>query len=292
MIFCTLSDQKYLSKGLALYESLSKMNSDFKLFYLCIDEFCANYIASLNIDNLIPIPLGMLEDADPELRQAKFNPKSNYGDEYSQYCWALTPYFTNFCLINFVKDDDQIIYVDSDLYFYKSFKDILTAIGNKSIGIHTHRYTPPFREQDNGWYNCAVVVFRRDHIGMEASGNWKHWLLHIDNQYYEKYGTCGDQKYLELFPKLYPDNVSVFDVDVKINNDYILHSAPWCCDDIKGREIYWYHFSHFWIDEQGNWHDSLKGEWKPSAYMHSYYENYATIIKKIDGEITRYSRIH
>ncbi len=285
MVFCTVSDRKYLSKGLALYESLNIMNSDFKLFYLCIDEFCANYIAALNIDNLIPIPLSMLEDADPELRQAKLNPRSKYGDEYSQYCWSLTPYFTNFCLHNYVRNNEQIIYVDSDLYFYKPFKDILTAIGNKSIGIHTHRFTPPFKDFDNGWYNVGIVVFRKDIVGLSASNEWKDWLLHPNNKYYQQYGTCGDQKYLELFPINYPENVSIFDVD-------ILHAAPWCSDDINGREIYWYHFSHFWIDEQGNWHDSIKGEWNPSKHMHSYYENYATLIKHIDGQIAGYNRIH
>lgn len=275
MNFCTTADINYLTKALALYQSLCDNVEDFTLYFLCIDFETWQKIGELNLKNVSRFKLERLEEIDIELQQAKNNPPSKYGTQYSQYCWTLTPYFTNYILNNFIKKNEYLMYVDADIYFYGNPQRILDEMNGASVGIHTHRFTEPFRETDSGWYNCGIVVFKNDISGNGISEAWKKWLLNPKNKHYETHGKCGDQKYLELF-LYYSSFVSVFDKN-------ILHGAPWCCNDLKDKEILWYHFSHFTVKD-GKWSDhiNLIPEWNPTAhsFIKPYYENYFKVIQE------------
>ena len=275
MNFCTTADINYLTKALALYQSLCENVEDFTLYFLCIDFETWKKIGELNLKNVSRFKLERLEEIDIELQQAKNNPPSKYGTQYSQYCWTLTPYFTNYILNNFIKKNEYLMYVDADIYFYGNPQRILDEMNGASVGIHTHRFTEPFRETDSGWYNCGIVVFKNDISGNGISEAWKKWLLNPKNKHYETHGKCGDQKYLELF-LYYSSFVSVFDKN-------ILHGAPWCCNDLKDKEILWYHFSHFTVKD-GKWYDhiNLIPEWNPTAhsFIKPYYERYFKVIQE------------
>lgn len=282
LYFCTHCDKNYLLKGLALHHSLMQTVGDgkFKLYWLCNDEEIHRTLLEMNLPNVDTFSLKSLENTFDELRIAKDNPPSKYGTQYSQYMWTLTPYFVYYLLNCVVKEEQKLIYVDADLYFYRSPQEILDVVGDKAAGIHTHRFTPPFNDEiDTGWYNVGCLVFNNNEIGRRVSETWKDWLLDTTNEFYEKYGTCGDQRYLNLFERLFgEENICVFDKD-----DVIRHNAPWCCNDIAEKEPLFYHFSHFTIKEDGNWSDSIEGEWKPAADKNvtPYYDNYFGVQKML-----------
>jgi len=296
MNFCTVSDYNYILKGLALFDSLKNtLNDDFILHYLCMDKKIFDAITKIDDNRLIPILLSDLESIDTELRQAKNNPASKYGTQYSQYCWSLTPYFINYILNNYLFEDEYLIYCDSDIYFYESPQKIIDVINNKSVGIHTHRFGGEYNEnQDVGWFNVGVTIFKKDKIGLSISESWKNWLLTTSHPFYQKYGTCGDQKYLELFIRYWKNDVCIFDQNTEIG-----HLAAWNCSNLvhpkkgyiiyKGVEqkVYFYHFSHFVEDLQSNtWKDHIKEppEWLPSSDLNikPYYEDYFYTIKKVN----------
>lgn len=276
MNFCTIADKNYLTKALAMYQSLCENVQEFTLYFLAIDYKIYETLIRLSLPNIEIYYLGDLEDRDTELKKSKFNPASKYGTQYSQYCWTLTPYFTNYILKNHIPVFECLMYVDADIYFYGSPQKILDAVGNYTpVGIHTHRFTPPYNGNlDTGWFNCGIVVFRASPRGIMASNLWKDCLLNPQNDYYEKYGTCGDQKYLELINEQF---------DTCIFDEYILHGAPWCCNDLNGKDILWYHFSHFTLNSD-TWQDHTNNppEWRPSGYtfIKPYYENYFNVIKE------------
>ena len=276
MNICTIADKNYLTKALAMYHSLCENLDVFTLYFLAIDTETYNKLNQLSLPNIQIYYLEDLENNDSVLLDAKSNPPSKYGNQYSQYCWTLTPYFTNYILKNFIKEDEYLMYVDADIYFYGSPKIILETIGIRPIGIHTHRFSLPFKETLSGWFNCGIVVFKNDEYGCYASDLWKLWLLNPENKHYEKYGTCGDQKYLELINREF--YTCVFD-------ENILHGAPWCCNDLNGKEILWYHFSHFTVNGD-TWCDHINNppEWRPSGYtfIKPYYENYFSVIKEME----------
>lgn len=289
MILCTLCDKSYLLKGLALYYSLRNTAGEFTLHWLCLDEDIKQSLDDLHFPGVITYSLADLEATHPELVAAKQNKPSAYGTAYANYCWTLTPWFTNYILCSKVPDRKLLLYVDADLFFYYSPQLIIDAIGTKSVGIHTHRFGGEYNEdQITGWYNVGLVAFRNDEAGNCTSEFWMGLLLDQSNKYFEKYGTCGDQKYLELFiPFAGRENVCVFDDDADIG-----HLAPWNCSNTciltgprinhkhKIQPVVFFHFSHFTYDEKtGGWADSINGEWHPAiGDILPFYQNYASAI--------------
>lgn len=300
--YCTLSDKKYLLQGLVLYNSLCKHDPDFRLIWLCLDEETYEYLSNADIDKIFPLSLAELECNDKELRQAKNNPPSKYGTQYSQYCWALTPYMMDFILRNkFVPKDEFITYIDSDICFYHSPQLILDVIGSHSIGIHSHRYASAYSPLTNpaGEFNVGVVAIRNNETGRSCAEWWKNCLLNPTHRYYEIYGTCGDQKYLDLFQPLFGD-VCVFDRPAP-GRPGIGYLAPWCVDNVtyydnrnivyQGTEqkMVFCHFSHFNYDlRTEQYRDSNNGEWRPTQFrpVKQYYDEYFLQIKHLSQTLT------
>lgn len=312
MNFCTLCDKNYLNKGLAMLQSLTaQLNSSFVLHWLCVDKETYDTLKRLQ-DDYRPVTnnirycvklylLSDFEKRDPELLKAKSNPPRNYGTEHANYCWCLTTYFTNYILRNKITAGDMLYYVDSDIFFYHSPQIIESCIGKKSVGIHTHRFGGIYDDKNEvGWYNVGVVGFRNDSIGVEVSNSWKRWMLTMDHLFYQEYGTCGDQKYLNLFLKLWGgDNVSVFDEVIGLTGSRCGHLAPWNCDGLSHpgnyiiinkhghhEPVVFFHFSHFTVDATGNeWSDSINGEWNPTknnSYIEAYYKEYFQVIQHVN----------
>lgn len=271
MNFCTHCDKNYFYKAFALYKSLTEQCESFTLHWLCNDEDTYRRVTTLNLPNIVAYSLADLEKYE-DLRKAKDNPPCKYGTQYSQYCWTLTPYFISYLLMRI---EGKLIYCDSDIYFYKSPKIILDIIGDKAVGIHTHRFGGAYRDCETGWYNVGVIVFDDSLTSRMICNEWKRWMLDTNNEYYNTHGMCGDQKYLDLFPKLWPDDICVFD------DERCQHMAPWCCHPVVNDPVF-FHFSHFNIDmETGQWRDSNNGEWSPARdfAIQKYYNAYAISIK-------------
>lgn len=300
MYFCTLSDKKYLLQGLALYNSISKYVKDFRLCYLCLDDETYEFLNNSVFDNIVPFNLADLEAADAALRAARNNPAGKYGTQYSQYCWALTPYFMDF-LINkdLIPNGKNLTYVDSDIAFYQSPQLILDAVHLNSIGIHSHRYSSKYNPLDNpaGEFNVGVVVIKNDDTGRACAEWWKDCLLKPTHRYYHVYGTCGDQKYLDLFEPLFGD-VCVFDQPTRNlkPETAVGYLAPWCVDNVSYHQegqikyngtmqpVVFVHFSHFNYDLTNNsWKDSKDGEWNPTRFppVYKYYQAYFENLKNI-----------
>ena len=86
MKFCTIADKNYLTKALAMYQSLTDNLEQFTLYFLCLDDETFLKLEQLELPNLYIVRLALLESLDIELRNAKNNPPSKYGTQYSQYC--------------------------------------------------------------------------------------------------------------------------------------------------------------------------------------------------------------
>lgn len=204
---CTLSDYNYLTKGLVLYESLLKNSEgNFILYYLCIDKKTYTKLQELKFKNLVPIFAGDII----ELTNIHNMP-------YDQYCWSLA---SRFCLylIN-IKAIEDILYIDSDIVFYHNFEKVYNEIGDRSIGIipHLHNKVGDYV----GGYNVGLIYFKQNKIGKKCLEFWVDCVINPNNAFRETHGTCGDQKYLELFEILFPIN------EICIIQDNIGHGAPW-----------------------------------------------------------------
>lgn len=297
--FCSISDKNYLNKVLTLYKSLiNTQNSNFLLHIICLDDYTFSFFNKNKFEKINSIHIKQMENEDFSLKYFKTNNiPSNEAisnanaqkkdPKYIQFCWALAPYTCWYLLENL--KIESILYIDSDLYFYKDIEEIYQEISNKSVGIIRHRID---YIESAGEYNVGIVYFNNDYAGLSCSKWWKSVLLDSKNQYAKKYGTCGDQKYLELFIPLFgSENVCV--IDEKIG-----HLAPWNVTfhryeeekivwENRKQDLFFFHFAHFVPDFENNkFKSSYNKEWiwgipeQTNDYVKKIYDDYFLACKE------------
>ncbi len=185
--FCTLFDSAYLSRGLAMYESLSNYCSAYTLYIFTFDDLSYDILSGLSLKNVVLIPYPDFED--DELLKAKDN-RSRV-----EYFWTCTASTILYVLHNYKAD--LCTYIDADVYFFSSPVPILKEIEKKSILITEHRFSKQFKKMSSsGIYNVQFISFRNDSNGLDALYWWKNQCL-ISCENNQKEGKCGDQKYLD-----------------------------------------------------------------------------------------------
>jgi hypothetical protein len=187
--FITLFDQNYLSRGLALYDSLLKHCNNFFLYILAMDNETEIFLNKDNYNNLLIIPLSQIESFYPELIKLK-EIRSR-----AEYCWTLTPYSIQYAIK--IYNLESCTYLDADIFCFNDPKILFDEAGNNSIIITEHRYAPVCDEtKASGKYCVQFMLFKNDKEGMEALDWWQQrcaeWCYSecVDGKY-------GDQKYLD-----------------------------------------------------------------------------------------------
>lgn len=185
--FCTLFDSNYLSRGIACYRSLEKLCNDFHLYIFAFDDKCYSVLQKMNLVKATIITLKQFED--PELLKVK--PTRTI----AEYCWTSTSSTILYVLENF--DVDNCTYIDADIYFYSSPKIIFDEMGDRSILITEHRYSPQYnKELKAGKYCVQFVTFKKDERGLKALRWWRDRCIEWCYNRFED-GKFGDQLYLD-----------------------------------------------------------------------------------------------
>lgn len=185
--FCTLFDSNYLTRGLALYESLENVCDSFHLYVVAFNDDCFNYLKTAGLKNLTPISLNQFED--PQLLDVKPSRSA------AEYCWTCTPSIIQYCLKQY--DLTSCTYIDADMIFYSNPRILLDEMGESSILISEHRYTNDYDvSSTHGIYCVQFMCFKNDGPGMSALQWWRERCLEWCYSYLED-GKFGDQKYLD-----------------------------------------------------------------------------------------------
>ena len=202
---CTLSDKNYVAQGKALIRSLRQTCSyPFTMYYLFLDEETFNALEGYDVER---VRLETVEASRGEITHYKqMHP-------YNEYCWSLA---STFCRYIFEKlGVADILYIDSDIYFYQDLKIIEEEQNNNSIGIIRHRHNTS--SSPDGEFNVGIIYFKNDEAGLACLRWWNDAIL---SGSHPQLATCGDQKYLEYFITGYQDKVTVLDKT-------FAHGAPW-----------------------------------------------------------------
>jgi len=231
--YCTLFDSNYLIRGLAMYQSLKKHSSNFHLYIFAFDLRSYKLLKKLNLISVTIISLYEFEDK--ELLEAK---KDRTVEEY---CWTCTPSVIKYCIENF--NLNSCTYLDADLYFFSNPDVLIKEMGNKSILITEHRYSPQYKSGIiNGIYNVQFLTFKNDINGMKALKWWRDSCITWCYRRMED-GKIGDQKYLD-------------DWTSRFKGVHVLQHlgggvAPWNVQQYKleekSFELIFYHFHGFKI---------------------------------------------
>ena len=229
--YCTLFDSNYLTRGLAMYESLKKCSNNFHLFIFAFDLRSYNLLKKLNLISTTVISLDEFEDE--KLLEVK---KERTTEEY---CWTCTPSIIKYCIENF--NLDGCTYLDADLYFFSNPDILIEEMGSKSILLTKHRYTPIYDQSFYcGVYNVQFLTFKNNKNGMKALNWWREnciaWCYsRIEN------GKMGDQKYLDDWMSRFEDVHELEHLGGGV--------APWNIQQYKLEdktfELVFYHFHAF-----------------------------------------------
>ena len=239
--FCTYFDSAYLSRGLALHESLTAHTSTFVLYVLCLDDEVYDYLEKCACDSLIPIALSDVERWEEGLSTARRNRST------IEYYFTLSPILPRYLIVNF--NLTEITYLDADLYFYSSPERLFDEMGSSSIQIIPHRFSPNNQSRERfGIYNVQYLTFRNDDAGLHCLDRWSEQCLDwcYDRLEGDRY---ADQKYLDEWPALYPG--------LCVSNNIGAGLAPWNQSQyaikkvagsewsVDGSPVIFYHFHNY-----------------------------------------------
>lgn len=244
--FCTLFDSGYLLKGVAMLQSLKRFCPEAQVFVLCMDAATQEILEKLFLDFVVCIQLADIED------EALLAVKSDRS--VAEYCWTLSSCVPWYVLQQH-SEIDLITYLDADLLFYSSVEPLFDEIGDSSIAIIEHRFSPQTAHLEvNGRFCVEWVTFRRNDEGMACLSRWREQC--IEWCYYRlEDGKMGDQKYLDEWPERYPGCHILMHAGAGI--------APWnysqydfSSDDddriaVDGQPLIFYHFHQFKLLDNG-----------------------------------------
>lgn len=188
--FVTLFDKNYMSRGIVLYNSLAEhCKSDFCLYVLAMDDVVANYLPSLEHKNLIIITVQDIKEMYPVLD--RLQQERTRGE----FCWTLSSFSIQYAIRKF--NLDSCTYLDCDVCFYNDPQLLFDELGDKSVLITEHNYTPEYDQSaTSGKYCVQFVYFKNNPDGNKVL---EYWRSKCEEWCYNRMedGKFGDQKYLD-----------------------------------------------------------------------------------------------
>lgn len=252
--YVTHFDQSYLTRGLALYDSLRRHSPPFVLWVLCLDDATRRTLEKLRLEDLRLVPLADLERDDSELLAVKST------REAVEYYWTCGPALLLYLFQNHPEITDLVL-VDADLYFFSRVEPIFEELGDGAILLIEDRRVRPANDvRYGGRFNVGLMIFRRGVGTLACVRRWREQCLEWCYDRYEP-GRYGDQAYLDAWPEAYHG--------VRILGHLGANVGPWNFDNhpitrrlgqvfIGEVPLIFYHFSkvsriHRWLYELHVW---------------------------------------
>ena len=278
--FCTLFDRNYAFKGVAMLRSLFLHCPQAWAHVLCMDDVTLQVLAKSGLSRITCIALADFEDE--AMLQAKKD------RNVAEYCWTLTPCLPWY-LLQRNPAIDFITYLDADLFFYSPVEPLFAEIGEASVAIIEHRFTPRLRHLEvNGRFCVEWVGFRRDSEGLACLERWRSQCLEWCYARLED-GRMGDQKYLDEWPQRYravhilqhegaglaPWNFDRYRFDTQPNGAYFVNGVP----------LVFYHFHQFQILGDGKFDRLSEYYIADRREPEAVYQAYETALRKTMSDV-------
>lgn len=230
--YCTLFDRNYVTRGLAMYESLKKHCVDFHLYIFAFDDQSYSLLKKLNLESITVISLKEFED------EVLLKIKSDR--TAAEYCWTSTPAIIKYSIETF--NLESCTYLDADLYFFSNPSILIEEMGSKSVLITEHRYTKKYDQSaKSGIYCVQFMTFKNDEEGLKVLNWWREACLDWCYARHED-GKFGDQKYLDDWTVRFKGIVHVLE---NLGGGV----APWNIQQYnlsdKNFKLIFYHFHYF-----------------------------------------------
>lgn len=212
-VYCTYFDHNYLSRGLALYQSLQRHAPGSRLWVLCLSDQAYDVLGKLGLPHIVPIRMAEFEAAEPEVAATRATRTP------VEYYFTCTPAWILF-VAGRETETEWITYLDGDLYFFQSPEAVYDELPDASVAIIPHRYPRQLEKRllKFGVYNVGWVGIRRDEAGLAVAAWWRARCIEWCHDYVDG-DRFADQRYLDSFPTL--------SSRVKIVENVGVNLAPW-----------------------------------------------------------------
>lgn len=212
-IYCTYFDSGYLSRALALFESLRKHGDNSKIIVLALDTRVQEFFDRNVQENIEVISISALENKEPRLSALQLTRSR------MEYYFTCTPLLIKYALEQTTSPQALSIYLDADLFFFANPENVVDELHGADVGIIEHRY-PAHRAAKlakYGRFNVGWVGFRNTPEGRHVldwySEKTLDWCSDIPDS-----GRYADQGYLNWFPEF---------EKVQVLTDPGFNLAPW-----------------------------------------------------------------
>lgn len=247
-VFCMVVSKTRLIQAIACFLSLYKTMDNFKVYILCVDEKCYEFLKEINLDEIVLVTIAELNRED--LLEIKATRKLN------QYCWTLKPGFIKYI---FTLDDsiNRVTYIDSDLFFYQNPNVIFENQPDASVLLSSGEiFLPMYSKEFNhtmqsltGNFNSGFISFKKDINGLECVNWWDKMCVDSCTSNPED-NKFGDQKYLDDMPFLFKNVYEITTEGINIGHwNYSKYKFTVLNDNIlvNNNKLIFYHFSGFRI---------------------------------------------
>lgn len=229
-VYCTYFDHHYLSRGIAMIESLQSVGDTGRIWVLCLSDQAYDIVAGLALPEVTPISIGQFEELHPEL--AAVRPERSL----AEYFFTLTPWLVRY-VMSVELGATWVTYLDADLWFFQSPQVMYDELAASSVGIVPHRYPPgQLWRLKFGTYNVGWVSFRLDDAGRACVKWWAARCLEWCQDTPDN-GRFADQGYL--------DNFSDIVAGVHVSHHPGADLAPW---NLRGHSVTWGNRSEVSVD--------------------------------------------
>lgn len=289
MFFCTLFNEKYLDKGIALFKSLEKNAPGFHLYALSMDDITYDVLSDIKSSNLTPVKLSDFEN------EALLSVKPSR--KLGEYFWTCSSWLISYVLDTY--KPEYCTYVDADLFIFSNPEVIIEEMKRRgaSVQIVSHRFMDLIDEhatQAVGKFCVEFNTFKNDENGRALLNIWKKQVLDNCTVDHEK-GFYGDQKYLNNWLEEYPYVIDTDNVGAGV--------GPWnlCCyNDItkkkdkdiivsrwgKKAPLLFVHFENINYLNESSANVSLVHTWKSDKkFIDKVYVPYLQLLRRIKADL-------
>lgn len=279
--FVTLFNRFYLTRGIALIESLLNQDPQFRFSILAMDEETERTVKSRFSDNLIHV-FNLNQIMTKELEAARKN------RSFREFCWTLASSFT--WHIYERSTEEKLTYVDADCYFFHHPKMALPKENfNATRSPHwfSQRLLTKTEITRNGLYCVQFLTFSKNPQGRQILDEWRKNCLDWCYDLLEE-GKFGDQKYLDEWDTRYEGVV-----DLRHRG---AGTAPWNLEDFQldpgptlilkneSVPVIFHHFHKLRIDPDFRM-DPGEGFFYPPSAIQYIYKPYLLHLKTISDQL-------
>ncbi len=233
--YCLITDKNYINSTVCLIDKISTK----KIHILCLDQYSENFFNK----NFNYLSIFRLIDVEQKFNLQEIKKKRSK----RSYVFTLKSFFLDY-VSEYVNDNEYLIYLDSDLFFFSKNEVFEKNLTVSSVHITPHNFDRRnnFREI-YGNYNAGIVIFKKSFEGKKVLDWWKekcfeNCSLNVSDEIY------SDQKYLNKFNEISKDVH-------KINHPGI-NLAPWNLNSyvyeiieedlfVDGKPLILFHFHSF-----------------------------------------------